>query len=237
MVNVDTVYQRVLALANKEQRGYITPQEFNIYANQAQLDIFEQYFYDINQFGRLPGNNTEYSDMLNILEEKMSIFERIRPSINRNNSTGVYHIGTSITDLYRIGTVSYNGKICEQITNKELTLINSSPLLKPSAIRPVYVIYGHNEQLRADVYPQSLLDSISVNYIKKPEKVNWTYVVIGDKALYNATTDSMHFELHSSEETDLVIKILQLAGITMKDEILYQVTNAEDNKNIQQEKQ
>ena len=37
MVRVDTVYQRVLAIANKEQRGYITPLEFNLYANQAQI--------------------------------------------------------------------------------------------------------------------------------------------------------------------------------------------------------
>ena len=58
MVNIDTVYQRVLALANKEQRGYITPQEFNLFANQAQMDIFEQYFYDLNQFLRVPGNST-----------------------------------------------------------------------------------------------------------------------------------------------------------------------------------
>ena len=49
MVRVDDVYQKVLALANKEQRGYITPQEFNLFANQAQMDIFEQYFYDVNQ--------------------------------------------------------------------------------------------------------------------------------------------------------------------------------------------
>ena len=74
-VNVDTVYQRVLAITNKEQRGYITPQEFNTIANQAQLDIFEQYFYDLNQFARIPGNSTEYADMLDILQEKISIFE------------------------------------------------------------------------------------------------------------------------------------------------------------------
>ena len=64
MVNIDTVYQRVLAIANKEQRGYITPQEFNLFANQAQLDIFEQYFYDQSQFLRLPGNSTSYSDII-----------------------------------------------------------------------------------------------------------------------------------------------------------------------------
>ena len=34
-VSVDTVYQRVLALANKEQRGYITPQEFKVFEQVA----------------------------------------------------------------------------------------------------------------------------------------------------------------------------------------------------------
>ena len=74
-VSIDTVYQRVLGILNKEQRGYVTPQEFNLFANQAQLDLFEQYFYDINQFGRMPGNSTEFSDMLTLLNEKINIFE------------------------------------------------------------------------------------------------------------------------------------------------------------------
>ena len=41
-VSVDAVYQKVLAILNKEQRGYVTPQEFNLFANQAQSDLFEQ---------------------------------------------------------------------------------------------------------------------------------------------------------------------------------------------------
>ena len=83
-VNVDTVYQKVLAIANKEQRGYITPQEFNLFANQAQHDIFEQYFYDLNQFSRVLGNSTEYSDMVNLLEEKIS-------PLRKNYEVQIYH--------------------------------------------------------------------------------------------------------------------------------------------------
>ena len=75
-VSIDTVYQRVLAIANKEQRGYITPQQFNLFANQAQLRIFEQYFYDLDKFLRLPGNDSAYSDRVNILEEKIAFFEK-----------------------------------------------------------------------------------------------------------------------------------------------------------------
>ncbi len=54
MVSIDTVHQKVLMFANKEQRGYITPQEFDMFADQAQKEIFEQYFYDLNQFSRIP---------------------------------------------------------------------------------------------------------------------------------------------------------------------------------------
>ena len=95
MVNIDTVYQRVLAIANKEQRGYVTPLEFNLLANQAQLDVFEQYFYDRNQTARGPGNATHYSDVDSMLNEKISEFERI----------GTSSMGSLPGDLYRLGSV------------------------------------------------------------------------------------------------------------------------------------
>ena len=98
-VSVDTVYQRVLAIANKEQRGYITPQEFNLFANQAQLEIFEQYFYDLNQFSRPHGNSTEYGDMLNILHEKMSVFNKTQQTNLTSTNTPAYAatFGSNIT--------------------------------------------------------------------------------------------------------------------------------------------
>ena len=58
-ISVDTVYQRVQSILNKENRGYLTPQEFNLFANQAQLEIFEQYFFDLNQYERMPKKDTE----------------------------------------------------------------------------------------------------------------------------------------------------------------------------------
>ena len=56
MVVIDDVYQKVLALANKEQRGYITPQEFNLLADKAQLEIFDSYFHDIKTAYHKPKN-------------------------------------------------------------------------------------------------------------------------------------------------------------------------------------
>ncbi len=67
-VSVDTVYQRVLALANKEQRGYITPQEYNLLANQAQMAIFESYFYHKNAREVADANKSKETDESNITE-------------------------------------------------------------------------------------------------------------------------------------------------------------------------
>ena len=80
MVNIDTVYQTVLALANKEQRGYITPQEFNLFARQAQMDIYENYFYDLNQSKRLPGHKENESDLSSIIYDKLSNFSKTSSS-------------------------------------------------------------------------------------------------------------------------------------------------------------
>ena len=108
-VNINTVYKAVLAIANKEQRGYITPQEFNILANQAQMDLFEQYFYDISQFQRRKGNSTEHSDMLHILEEKLASFRINNQALTASTLKYENNFTTNITG---IGTVNpANGSV------------------------------------------------------------------------------------------------------------------------------
>lgn len=239
-VSVDTVYKRVLGILNKEQRGYVTAQEFNLFANQAQLDIFEQYFYDINQFGRLHGNDTEYSDMLNILNEKINIFET---SANLVYDTDHFNLPA---DLYRLGTIIYSNTTtdnfgvqsteqieAERINKNEFIYINLSPLTKPKNTRPIFTA----DSVGLKVYGDSELTSnVSCNYIKKPSKVNWSYQIVFDEPLYDAA-NSTDFELHESEETELVIKILELSGLLIKDINMYQIANAEEMQNIQQKKQ
>jgi len=234
MVNIDTVYQRVLALANKEQRGYITPQEFNLFANQAQMETFEQYFYEINQFGRGPGNNTEYSDMIDIIDEKISLFKKQETLTSTSSSEQKYELPDK---CYRLGTLSYRNREVEELNAKELLYINSSPLAKPTASRPAYTRYEN--QLGNDtieVFPKNLPGgTIIATYIKNPEKVYWGYNVIGSNALYDAT-NSKHFELHRSEESALVVKILSYAGITLNKPGLMQVGQQLDQLKEQKEK-
>ena len=223
MVKIDTVYQTVLALANKEQRGYITPQEFNLFADHAQMSIFEQYFYDLNQFKRVPGNQSDYADMVAILEDKISIF-----------STSVDYepaeIGVLPENYYRSqGSVIVDNIKAEKITKDEATAY-VSPLTSPTKSRPVY--YFDNNS----IYFMPASKKATFSYIRKPNKPEWTYVVLNDKALYNPSGNAVDFELHPSEQKNLVNRILKLAGISIEDAGLVQVATQEEIKNVRQEK-
>ena len=234
MINVDRIYQRVLTLANKEQRGYITPQEFNILANQAQMDIFEQYFYDLNQFLRTPGNSTTHADMVDVLEEKISFFEVTEGLQGPIGGSNVANLNT-LPRFYRLSNVRRNNLILESVSRKDFRMFPNSPLATPTATRPIYMVDTTNNTIQVAGRTFATLD---IDYIQSPLLVSWTYVVVGGKALYNENaTDAQNFELHPSEETELVLKILTLAGFTLKDPNLLQIAAGEDVKNTQQEKQ
>ena len=234
MVGIDTVYQRVLALANKEQRGYITPQEFNLYANQVQMDIFEEYFYDISLYNRAPKNTTEYSNPEDITDDKLAAFKK-KENAPVSFGQGLFQVPDYV---YKLGTVKYQERyVVDEVQEDELIRINSSPLTIPNRTRPVYSRFSDNFTVDQfiQVYPTSITSQLTYNYIKKPSRVTWGYVVVNGNALYNSAT-SVNFELHISEQSKLVYKILSLAGINLKDPNLYQMANTEEQKDINQQK-
>ncbi len=248
MISVDTIYQRVLAAANKEQRGYITPQEFNLFANQAQMDIFDQYFYDVDKFSRVHGNETETSDMLDLLNEKIDIFEMK----NQTVALGVTLPSMpAFAEIYILGNIIHttsNNKVyeVERVSEKEWMTIQNSPLTQPRIERPIYIrygktssgidtikVFGHNPTTGTIA---QITTNVTCNYTRRPVRAIWDYVVVNGYAQYNLGP-SVNFELHPSEENNLVFKILELAGIVMKNQPLYQIASQEEIKDIQQEKQ
>ena len=228
MVRIDDVYQKVLAIANKEQRGYITPQEFNLFADHAQMSIFEQYFYDKNQFARRATENST----IELLEQKIQIFE---------SNPEFFSSGDDLPEnTYQIDSVSIvldSGKTIpmQRVSKRELQGISSSPLLSGSTLATNYYIFNNTINFEL---PTSLEgNNVVVELVRKPLKPQWTYVIHNQSALHNSHDENLQdFELHSSEENNLVISILKLAGVAIKDVNLSQAATQEEIKNIQQEK-
>ena len=253
-VSIDKVYQKVLALANKEQRGYITPQEFNLFADHAQMEIFEQYFYDLDQFQRAPGNDITYSDRVTNVENKISYFKRYDDNVSSITSDfGDVMLENHDEDIYKLIALRLRYKAGERLyvaeetqVGSEFFLYDDSPLAKQTKKRPIYWKRTHSGRgisLRiyprpqiSDPYDSSVDGTVVITYIKTPVKPNWAYNVINNKPLYNST-NGVDFELHASEETELVYRILALAGVAIEKPQLTQAAAGLGASQIQQEKQ
>lgn len=239
-VTIDTVYQRVLAIANKEQRGYITPQEFNLFAGQAQMKIFEQYFYDINQFRRVPSSDDSEINTVEVLEDKVSIFYKADTLDDVDLGTGNAKFNLP-DDFYRTRLVRtsslHSGVDIQKLSATDFWEANQSPLTKGTATRPNYYQQKNEIWVNPGNSISPAINQIYLLYIKKPENPKWTYNVVAGQALYNSgASDHQDFELHPSEETSLVNEILELAGIMMEKPSLVAVADREEDKKIQQEK-
>jgi len=246
-VSVDTVYQRVLALANKEQRGYITPQEFNLLGNQAQMGIYEEYFHDLNQYLRNSGNNSEHADSVDYIQDKLSHFQIYNETISANAQdnfvlpanyvpAGLYRL----TEV-RINTPSYSNVVCQQTTLKKYhERIRATFSARSLDEHPTYIRLSTgnavDQMIRIFQGDGVYSGNANIDYLRQPRKAEWDYVVVNEKALYNANGSS-NFDLHPAEETTLVYKILELSGIVINKPGIQALAKAESTEQKVNEKQ
>lgn len=131
-------------------------------------------------------------------------------------------------DFYKIGTVIYNDeKEVERVDRNDFLHINMSPLTKPTPKYPIYIF----ENNKLYVYPTTITSGIKASYVKKPRNINWGFTSSGSGYNYDASS-SVDFQLHQSEQTSLIIKILLYAGVVIRDPQIVQMAAGK----VQQEK-
>ena len=81
---IDAVRNTVLAILNKNNYGYLSPSDFNLYAQQAQLEIFEDYFYQYNTQLNLENarrSGTDYANLSKGILEVIDLFSKTAPLV------------------------------------------------------------------------------------------------------------------------------------------------------------
>ena len=167
MVNINEVYKIVLTITNKDNRGYITPEEFNNLADQAQNEVFESYFNKQLLYESGANFDTDFSDPVLLNSEKINIFYALSNLTVSNGSAALP------SDLYKIGVVSVDNSDADLVSHKDLKYISLSPLTAPVAKQPVYTIVGTSIK----VYPTTITSGVSLEYLKKPNKPKWGYLM------------------------------------------------------------
>ena len=248
-VSVDNVYQQVLAIANKEQRGYITPQEFNLFARKAQNDVFDSTFQDYKDAYLHPEQVVGQHNDLNMLREKMAPFRLVDQSIALSSSVGT--ISEADGKVYWLESVydMANNTVFEEVTKREVNYFKDYYAAKGFPKNLEHIVFngtGGNLEFRSkNVYyrestnkiffypvPSSAFDPKCdfVRPISDFSAPEWSYVVADHQPVYNAggATD---FVVHASEESTLVNKILTLAGISMENVSLTDMAMRKDQMN------
>jgi hypothetical protein len=225
---INSVRNTVLSVLNKNNYGYISPSDFNLFAKQAQMEIYEEYYSSYNKAinaenARLSG--TEYADIENPIAEVLEGFLRNDTLVQVAPTTNQYYVPSLVTtgfNFYMISRLTcFNGTTrlgdAEKVANARLYMLLDSMLTAPTTQYPAYIIEGDV----ISVYPDTIngVSSLKCSYFRLPLDPKWTYISLpnGEPAFDQSQPDYQDFELPLEDEYKLVMKILQYCGMSIRE--------------------
>ena len=245
---INSVRNTVLSVLNKNNYGYISPSDFNLFAKQAQMEIFEEFFSEYNKAinnenARTSG--TDYADLRKSIEEAIETFvvtanlTQVTPSTNRFFLPSASTTGSDYFLINKIlcydAAVSprvYKGE-AEKVTHGKITMLVNSNLTAPTELYPAYTQEGNV----LTVYPATinLPNEVDANYFRYPKDPKWTYITLanGEPIFNQSQLDYQDFEVPIEDEIKLVSKILQYAGMSIREIEAVQFGGNEEQKQSQ----
>jgi len=245
---INSVRNTVLSVLNKNNYGYISPSDFNLFAKQAQMEIFEEYFSEYNKIINMENarmSGTDYADLRKAVEEAVETFivtstlTQVTPASNRfflpsATTTGFDYFMINKVLCYDASgpTRVFKGE-AEKVTHSKITMLVNSNLTAPTELYPAYTQEGSS----LTVYPASinLPNEVDANYFRYPKDPKWTYVTLanGEPVFNQSQLDYQDFEVPLEDEIKLVSKILQYAGMSIREIEAVQFGGNEEQKQSQ----
>lgn len=243
---IDDVYKTVQSVANKDNNGYLTPDEFNRYAKAAQLELFEQMFHDYSRATvkrNRRGHKDGYGDVPARLSEAIQIFTA-EDTLVFDSIQQAFFIPQK---TYWVKDVFYNSTTpVDIVTPREAAEQRVLLDAAPTTSYPIGVLYentnftlpsyeGIKQIFR--IYPASIQSGVVANRIRYPEDPKWTYQTFanGEPIFDQSQADYQDFELPLDDYENLVIKILSYLGIQIDKFVLNQFAQYKEQNEKQLE--
>jgi len=220
--SVVTVYEAVRDLANKDQQGFVTDNEFNSFARLAQINIFNGLFDELKDSKRLSRsafNPNRDKDRRKRVLEDLSAFST---STTLTKASGVFNMTAgSSADMSRIISISTAGNILlDQSTTKPIEIcydeekierILISTISAPTEDFPVALISDD-----IHVFPTTI-NKIKVRYYRYPMGRTSTGETSDSAVTYTTGGTSIDFELPEHYTSDLIYEMARMIGINLRD--------------------
>lgn len=227
---INNVRNTVLTILNKENRGYLTPEQFNSYARYAQQNIFNQYFAEYTRMVAMKNARrlgSDYGDRVRELQANIDVFTTVSTLTKSGDSY------PKPLDIFKPLSLRYNGSVVDEVSVSKEMYLDSANLSGPSELYPVFV----DKNNKYFVKPSTISSSVELVYIRIPSEPKWTYVMVADNPIFNPSAlDYQDFELGPDAEVNLVLEICKLAGVTIREADITQAAVGLDNVNTQKDK-
>lgn len=218
-------------ILNKDNNGYLTPAEFNSFARLSQLEVFEDLYHKVNNWytkRNVRKSNSGIADIAKHVTEDLETFVKSSSLTLDSGSTF-----TLPTDIYSLIDVIYSNKSIEKVPNHKMLLLNNSNLTAPTVYMPAYV----ERETKVTVYPDTITSGVTALYVRLPEDPKWTYYTdTNNNPVFDSSNPGYQdFELPKEYESELVLRILSKAGVTLREADIINVTNSEEAKTAQKQ--
>ena len=177
-MNVNDMYRICQFAINKAQNGYLTPSEFNLIINQAQVSYqdyllgeFQQY-----QYGRAQAR-INYSENENIRQRLSPLITETTLTINGTSGEASYPNDYVQADAI-ITTAFKRVRFVQQ--DSLYSYYNSE--IDPVATNPIYLI----EPTGFQFYPKTLGTAL-LTYVKEAPSIVWAYTTVSGRPVYAPT--------------------------------------------------
>ena len=222
-MNVNDMYRICQFAVNKAQNGYLTPSEFNLTINQAQVSYqdyllgeFQQY-----QYGR-PQARVNYSQNENIRQRLSPLIAETTLSINTTTGEAPYPNDYVQADAIRTTTFD---RVRYVQQDSLYSYYNST--IDPVATNPIYLLEPTNFQF----YPKTLgmsgtsgNGSAVLTYVKDAPQIVWAYTLVSGRPVYDSAS-SVQPVWDNVDLLEIIARALKLIGLNLQDGQLEQYAN------------
>jgi hypothetical protein len=213
-MNVNDMYRICQFAVNKAQNGYLTPAEFNLTINQAQVSYqdyllgeFQQY-----QYGRSQAR-INYSQNENIRQRLSPLITSATLTIN-GSGEAVYPADYVQADTI-ITTAFKRVRFVQQ--DSLYSYYNSE--IDPIATNPIYLL----EPTGFQFYPVTLGSAI-LTYVKDAPEIIWAYTTVSGRPVYSSGT-SVQPVWDNVDLLEIIARALKLIGLNLQDGQVQQYAN------------
>lgn len=206
---INELYEQLKTACNNEERGKITPSEYNTALPLVLGRVYEELFLD---FRSLVNKKNKYSLGSGMSDDSYTQRQLLEYYLVANhNLVLTSRKATLPNDLMYVDTlVNENSVGYDKLPLNKFNLFLSSRT-KPTKCYPSYTQYGNT----IEIYPTG---QAIMSYYRKYKNPKWTYVIVSGKEKFNADAiDFQDVDIHKTQQGRIFNELLAYFGLNRKD--------------------